>query len=209
MSIRLLMIDDHALFRELAARILSGEPDMQVVGQCDSMEEALDVMDRVSPDLILLDYDLRGRPGTEFLRAARDRGYAGKVLMVCAILPDEDLQICSAEGLNGVFLKEQPLKTLLAAIRAVAEGRSWFDERQQKAILRSRAKSAVVELTVRELEILRAVLDGLSNKQISGLLDVPETTVKAGMQRLFEKTGVRTRASLVRVALEKYRHIVN
>jgi two-component system nitrate/nitrite response regulator NarL len=110
------------------------------------------------------------------------------------------------DGVGGLFLKEQPLETLLEAIRTVAEGRVWFDPRQFRELLVTPEAHDIFD--ERERIILRGIVKGLSNKEIANRLNVPETTVKSGVQRLFEKTGVRTRGSLVRVAFEKYRHLV-
>jgi two-component system nitrate/nitrite response regulator NarL len=98
---------------------------------------------------------------------------------------------------------------LLRAIRAVAEGRTWYDQRQLQIIMQLSQKRETLPFTDRERDILRGVVDGLSNKEIAERLRVPETTVKAGVQRLFEKAGTRTRGSLVRIAIEKYRDVVS
>lgn len=206
MRIRLLLIDDHTVFREIAARVISGEPDMEVLGQADSVAGALDTLNRLSPDLVLLDYDLRGRNGLEFVPEARKQGFSGKVLIVSAAVPDGELRASLRHGVSGLFLKEESLDRLLSAIRGVAEGRIWFDDNHLQAILH--APESAPAMTGRERQILRGVLDGLSNKEIANRLEVPESTVKSGMQLLFKKTGVRTRASLVKVALEKYRHVL-
>jgi two-component system, NarL family, nitrate/nitrite response regulator NarL len=110
---------------------------------------------------------------------------------------------------GGVFLKEQPLFMLLRAVRAVAEGRLWYDQRQLQSVLRLSEKSDGPSFTERERQVLQGVVDGLSNKEIADRLGVPETTVKAGVQRLFEKLGTRSRGSLVRIAMEKYRDLVS
>ena len=208
MQVRVMLIDDHALFRDAVAHVLAHEEDLTVVGEHNSVEAALGNLEAASPDLVLLDYELNGRRGTEFLRAAREQGYSGKVLMVSAGLPDFELQSCFQQGVNGVFLKEQPLPTLLNAIRAVSEGRSWFDHRQLEVITSLSQRSDRLTLTERERDILRRVVEGLSNKEIAVDLRLPETTVKAGLQRLFEKVGTRTRGGLTRIAMEKYRDLI-
>jgi two-component system, NarL family, nitrate/nitrite response regulator NarL len=208
MRVRVLLVDDHAVFRDAAAHVLSHEPDMEVIGTCDTVEHALESLASATPDLVLLDYDLRGRRGTEFIRAARERSYAGKVLIVSAGLPDSELQSCFYDGVNGVFLKENPMPVLLRAIRAVAEGRTWYDQRQMQVILNAPAKGQGITFTERERDVLRGIVDGLSNKQIAARLDIPETSVKAGVQRLFQKVGIRSRGGLVRLAMEKYRDVI-
>jgi two-component system, NarL family, nitrate/nitrite response regulator NarL len=204
MSLRVMLVDDHALFRDAVAHVLAHDPNIQVVGAYDSVEQALEHVRQAAPDQVLLDYDLHGRRGTEFLRAAKERGYRGAVLIVTAGLPDHELQTCFDQGASGVFLKEQPLSVLLEAIRAVAEGRAWYNQRQLRIISLLNERKQEVTFTGRERDILRSVVEGLSNKQIADRLGVPETAVKAGVQRLFQKVGTRSRGSLVRIALEKY-----
>jgi DNA-binding NarL/FixJ family response regulator len=208
MPVRILLVDDHALFRDAAAHVLAHEPDIELVGSCDSVEGALEAVRTASPDLVLLDYDLQGKRGTDFVQAAQNLGYSGKVLIVSASLPDRELQACFSQGVSGVFLKEQPLAVLLRAIRAVAEGRTWYDRRQLDTIIRLSEQREEVTFTDRELDVLRGIVEGRSNKEIAVRLGVPETTVKAGVQRLFEKVGTRSRGGLVRIAMEKYRDLI-
>jgi two-component system nitrate/nitrite response regulator NarL len=209
MRCRVLLIDDHEVFRDAVSHVLAHEPDLEVVGSCNSVERGLTLLDAISPELVLLDFNLQGRRGTDFVRAAQERGFTGKVLMVSAGLPDSELQWCFTNGVSGVFLKDQPLATLLRAIRAVLEGRIWYDQQQMQVSLGFREKPNGPTFTDRERAILRGVVAGLSNKEIADQLQVPETAVKGGVQRLFEKIGTRSRGSLVRIAIEKYRDLVS
>jgi two-component system, NarL family, nitrate/nitrite response regulator NarL len=204
MPIRLLLIDDHAMFREFAARALSEEPDIYVAAHTDSVEAGLSLLPTSRPDLALLDYNLGGRSGLDFVAAARARGYAGQILLLSAAVPDADLRKALVSGVSGLVLKEDSTRELLAAIRAIAEGRSWLDDRCVQVMASSATESD--RFTHRERQILTGVADGLTNKEIATRLELPETTVKSGLQILFRKTGVRTRGGLVKVALEKYRN---
>lgn len=206
MAIRILLIDDHTIFREFAARGLSAEADMEVVGQADSVEMALGLLRGATPDVVLLDYDLHGHSGLEFIPAARKRGFAGCILIVSASIPESDLADALRGGVSGLVLKEEPLERLLAAIRAVMDGRTWLDERHMHVLVSPQPPGT--ELTFRERHILVGIIHGKSNKEIAEQLGMPETSVKSGLQVLFRKTGVRTRGSLVRVALEKYPHLM-
>src|SRR5689334_14674766 len=98
MTIRLLLIDDHMLFREMAARALAGEPDVEVVGNTASVEQALRLLGDTLPDVVLLDYDLNGRSGIDFVRASRRKGFGGHILIVSAAIPDSDLRQALREG---------------------------------------------------------------------------------------------------------------
>lgn len=199
--IRLLLLDDHVLFREGLSRLLVTEPDFEMVAQCGTPAEALSIL-RASPiDIVLLDYDLEDDTGTRFLSAANSAGYRGKVLMVTAGMNELQCSVAWSLGISGISLKHSSPASLLQAIRTVAAGGVWNDP---KAIVPSNppvAKSS--GLTPREQQILRGVLEGLTNKEIAHNIGVSLSSVKATLQQLFDKTAVRTRSQLVRIALER------
>jgi DNA-binding NarL/FixJ family response regulator len=208
-KIRLLLIDDHALFREGLARLLASEPDFELAVPCATVDEALRVLQTTPVDLILLDYDLGPETGTRFLVRAAERGFHGRVLIVTAGLSEAEAADLFRRGATGIFLKHNPPSLLAKAIRKVMLGEVWLDQRYLKVLLQ---ETRVAEpddrgrrLSEREREVLRAVFEGLANKEIAVRLQVSESSVKATLQQLFFKTGVRTRSQLVRVALEQYR----
>ncbi|HSW50247.1 MAG TPA: response regulator transcription factor [Bryobacteraceae bacterium] len=208
-KIRLLLVDDHALFREGLARLLASEPDFDLAVPCSSGEEALRVLESREIDLILLDYDLGAETGSRFLVLAAQRGFQGRVLVVTAGLGDNEVAEMLRLGVTGIFLKHNPPSLLAKAIRKVMAGEIWLDQRYLKILLQeSRASdldSRGRKLSERERDVLRSVFQGLANKEIAVRLQVSESSVKATLQQLFFKTGVRTRSQLVRVALEQYR----
>jgi DNA-binding NarL/FixJ family response regulator len=208
-KIRVLLVDDHALFREGLARLLASEPDFELAVPCSNGEEALRVLETAEVDLILLDYDLGAETGSRFLVQAARRGFQGRVLIVTAGLGDNEVAELLRLGVVGVFLKHNPPSLLAKAIRKVMAGEIWLDQRYLKILLQeSRAsdlESRGRKLSDREQEVLKSVFQGLANKEIAVRLQVSESSVKATLQQLFFKTGVRTRSQLVRVALEKYR----
>lgn len=207
-KIRIALLDDHALFREGVARLLSAEPDFEVVANCGSSDEALDVLSSEPIDLVLLDFDLGRERGTEFLTRARERGFEGRVLVLTAGLSDSDAAQLIARGAAGIFLKHSSPALLSKSIRTVMEGEAWLDQRYLAALLRMRApreeEDSKGRLTEREREVLRGVLEGLANKEIADQVGVSESAIKATLQQLFNKTGARNRSQLVRVALERY-----
>ena len=207
MPTRVLLIDDHAVFREMAAQVLSAEPDLDVVGCVDSVEHGLQLISRALVDIVLLDYDLRGQNGIDFIPAAKRQGFTGQCLIVSAGIPVDDLFRALQDGASGLVLKEDSLDRLMAAIRAVAEGRTWLDPKFLHLLLMP--PQVVDHLTVRERLILRGLIEGLSNRDIAEELKIPETSVKSGLQTLFRKTGVRTRGSLIRIAIEKWRPLLS
>src|SRR5215475_5481590 len=120
--IRLLLLDDHVLFREGLRRLLVSEPDFETVAECGTPREALDALSRSAVDVVLLDFDLEDDVGTRFITSATARGYSGKVLMVTAGMTPLDVSVARRLGISGIFLKHNPPKMLLEAIREVAEG---------------------------------------------------------------------------------------
>jgi two-component system nitrate/nitrite response regulator NarL len=207
-KVRILLVDDHGLFREGLARLLGTEPDFELLVPCASVDEALRVLDTATADFVLLDYDLGQERGTRFVVQAREHGFTGKILVVTAGLSDPEAVELLRQGVSGIFLKHSPPSLLSKAIRKVMEGEVWLDQRYLRAILpdqlSSEPKDRGRRLTDRERDVLRGVMEGLANKEIAGRLQVSESSVKATLQQLFLKTGVRTRSQLVRIALERY-----
>jgi DNA-binding NarL/FixJ family response regulator len=209
--IRLLLVDDHSLFRESLSRLLDSEPDFQVAATCGSIGEALAALEsfKADPvDLLLLDYDLGDENGLNFIRQARGVGYAGRIFIITAGMTDPESVRALSLGVCGIFLKVSPPSLLAEAIRKVMNGETWIDQRCIQSLVRAvdnAGESASRKpLTKRESAVLKGVFEGLSNKEIGGLLNISEASVKSALQQLFVKTGVRTRSQLVRVALEEH-----
>jgi DNA-binding NarL/FixJ family response regulator len=205
--IRLLLLDDHILFREGLSRLLVSEPDFETVAQCGTPAEALGVLAHSPVDIVLLDFDLEDDTGTRFISAAKAAGYRGKVLMVTAGMNAPDSSHAWNLGISGIFLKHSSPATLLQAIRTVAKGDVWIDQKASPpasfTVAKPGAKVTGAALTPREQHVLRSVFEGLTNKEIAYEIGVSLSSVKATLQQLFEKTGVRTRSQLVRIAIER------
>jgi DNA-binding NarL/FixJ family response regulator len=208
---KILLVDDHALFRDSVARFLDSEPGLTVVGGCASVEEASAFLKSNPVDLVLLDFDLGERDGNDFMKLAEGVGFAGKILLVTAGLNEASAVTLLKSGIAGIFLKHDPPAVLVEAIREVLAGKVWFDKNYlQKIINRATEEEPprTRRLTEREQQVLVGVFEGLANKQIADRLQVSESSVKATLQQLYEKTGVRTRSQLVRIALEQYRDLI-
>jgi two-component system nitrate/nitrite response regulator NarL len=209
-SIRLLLVDDHALFRESVARLLQSEPGFEVVAHCGSCTEALQIIKSSSNiDIVLLDLDLGQERGADFLERLRNTRFDGKVLLVTADVNDNEVPGLIRKGISGVFMKHGSPSLLIQGIRETMEGKALFGQDVLRRALQSvevrSADQRPSKLTERERQVLSFVFEGLSNKQIADRLQVSEAAIKASLQQLFAKTGVRTRSQLVRVALEQYR----
>jgi DNA-binding NarL/FixJ family response regulator len=210
-QIRILLVDDHSLFRESLSRLLEAEPEFHIAATCATVDEALAALDRHPIDVVLLDYDLGDRQGPVFLDEAKRRGFTGRILMVTAGMSDGGTLRAFESGSAGVFLKHSPPSQLVQAIHKVANGEMWLDSRAVQSLVsaatgKSTEQPAAESLTPRERSVLKAVFEGLTNKEIGGRLQISESSVKAVLQQLFDKTGVRTRSQLVRIALEKHAH---
>ncbi len=201
---RVLLVDDHALFRESVCRVLENEPDLEV-SHCGSIREALRLLAQRTFDLVLLDHDLGVERASQFLPAARQAGFEGRVLVVTAWVSDTEARRLMRQGVAGIFLKQAPLHTLIESIRTVVAGGTCLDPSFARAgsAETSEGGSPAV-FNDRQRKVLRFVLEGLSNKEIAWRLQISESYVKAILQSLFQKTGVRTRGQLVRVAFEQY-----
>jgi len=207
-KIRLILVDDHTLFREGLARLLESETGLQLIGHFSSAAEALAAIAVNSVDVVLLDFDLGETQGLHFLREARGRGFKGSVLMVTAGMSDADALQVMQNGASGIFLKHNAPNSLIEAIRRVAAGERWLDAAGLDSLIGAASNTskppASASLNKREREVLKGVFEGMTNKEIGAELDISESYVKAVLQQLFGKTGVRTRSQLVRVALEKH-----
>ena len=203
--IRLLLVDDHILFRDGLSRLLALEPDLEVVAGCGTVAEALELVGRHPVDIVLLDYDLGEDHGGHFLSSARRAGFAGKVLMVTAGMTAKESSTALHLGASGVFLKHNSPGTLAKAVRLIMGGEIWVDPKVIQLLadrVDQREEERVPLLTEREQQVLRGIFEGLTNKEIGAQLGVSDGAVKATLQQLFQKTGVRTRSQLVRIALE-------
>lgn len=207
-EIRILLIDDHTLFRESLSRLLSADPQFTIVGDCSSIAEAMKFLSHEAIDVILLDYDLGEEQGFSFLDQAKKANFQGRVLMVTAGMQDSHTLQALQSGVAGIFLKHSPPSQLAEAIRKIVQGEIWLDPKAVQSLVAAAAVPTDEHmnsqaLTLRERSVLKGVLEGLSNKEIGTELEISESSVKAAIQQLFEKTGVRSRSQLVRIALEQ------
>jgi len=204
-KIRVLLVDDHALVRESLARLLNQEIGIEVIGQCGTTEEALSFLRSYPVDLILLDYDLGTSRGTAVMEAFPELKIDPKVLIVTAWVTAPEVRRLVSLGAAGVIKKENRLEDLVQSVRTVAAGEACFDQQYIQAFIRRDAprELSMDDLSSRERVVMRCLLEGMANKEIGHQISVSEAMVKTILQKLFEKTGVRTRGQLVRIALEK------
>lgn len=205
-TVSVLIVDDHALFRESVARLLAAEPGIEVANHCGSIDEALNILRSTRVDVVLLDFDLGDRDGTEFMHLAKQQGFNGRVLVVTAGVDQGKVADLISTGISGIFMKHNSAASLPQGIRDVVAGKVWFDQELLQDALSGRNKRGPnPNLTQRERQVLSYVFEGLPNKQIAEKIGVSESSVKATLQQLFSKTGVHTRSQLVRIVLEQYK----
>lgn len=206
--IRILLIDDHILFRESLVRLLETHAEFEVIARCSTVAEGRQALATSSVDVVLLDYDLGDHLGTELLAGLDVRASGIKVIVVTAGMGANATLNAINDGVAGLVLKHSDPRLLMEAIHKVAAGETWWDP----GILHPSAagdssenpRTSVRALTDRQRQVLRSILDGLTNKEIAARMQSSETAVKATIQELFNKAAVRTRSQLVRVAIERY-----
>ena len=199
-------MDDHTLFREALSRWFEGEPGLEMTAHCASVTDALKILRHTPIDVVLLDHDLGKEHGFQFLADVQKLAFKGRVLMVTAGMTDAQCVKALDLGAHGIFLKNSSPALLAEAIRKVIAGEKWLDPACLQALAEAakRPERAAPNrpFTGRESQVLRGVRKGLSDEEIGGRLNISESSVKAALQQLFQKTGVRTRSQLPRIALE-------
>jgi DNA-binding NarL/FixJ family response regulator len=207
-SIRLVLVDDHAMFRQGLARILEEEPGFKVTGQFASSAEALAALQENGATMVLLDVDLGPERAVDFVQEARKGGFAGQILVVTAgVGPQQAVQLVES-GVAGIVHKHHSIEMLCSTIREVAAGEVYLEREYLTALYRSVDRTKTHErawLTERERAIVRSILQGLNNREIGVRLEISDGAVKSSLRHMFDKLGVRNRAQLVTVALEGYR----
>jgi two-component system nitrate/nitrite response regulator NarL len=207
-TIQLMLVDDHALFREGLARVLESVPEFQVVGKASTVGEAIGILEAgTSVDIVILDVDLGHERGMDFMDRARQANFKGRILLVTAGVSDREAVLYVQAGAAGILHKQNQPKALCDAILKVARGEVHLEGQYLKAIFQTvdTTQPTRPRLTERDTRVMRLLLEGAANKEISAELNISESAAKASLRALFDKLGVRTRSQLVRIALEQYR----
>lgn len=204
-SVRIVLVDDHAILRQGLRSVLERESDLEIVGEASSLAEALAVVDKVGPDIVLMDLKLSASSDYEGLTLCGQLSSAhpGLGLLVLTTFLDDQLVVRAVHaGARGYVVKDVDTTELVRAIRAVSRGESAFDSRSASAVVRSlNGQSATKErLTDRELEVLRLLANGLSNIKIGERLFISPTTVKFHVSNIMRKLEVSRRAEAVYAA---------
>ncbi|EYR62317.1 LuxR family transcriptional regulator [Actinotalea ferrariae CF5-4] len=202
MTTRIVVVDDHPVVRAGIVGLLAGEPDLVVVGEAADGEQAVALVEREEPDVVLMDLRmpvLDGAGATERLLRTRP---ATRVVVLTTYETDADILRAVEAGASGYLLKDTPRDELVAAVRAVAHGETVLAPSVARRLV-EQLRHAPERLTPRELEVLRGVARGRTNAQIGADLYITEATVKTHLLRVFGKLGVDDRTHAVTVALER------
>lgn len=203
--IRVLVVDDHPIVRAGIVGLLDGEPDVEVVAEAVSGEEAVDLASRVELDVVLLDLQMPGIGGVEAARqiTAAARASGPRILVFTTYENDDEILSAIAAGASGYLLKAAPAAELMAGVRAVAAGQTVLAPTiAAQLVARAAPQPELPRLTAREAEILTLVAAGLSNPRIAERLVIGESTVKTHLLHVFEKLEVRDRTRAVTRAME-------
>lgn len=204
--ITVLVVDDHTLFRRGLIALLGQEDGVEVVGEAADASEALRAAQRLQPDLILLDNHMPGMRGVDLLPELRQSVPASRVLMLTVSEDEQDLSEALRNGAQGYLLKTVDGEDLAAALIRTMRGESVVSPEMSHKLLNALRKGSpagteplptdrpdTVPLSPRELEILRELTRGASNKEIARTLNIAETTVKIHVQHILRKLGVSSR----------------
>ncbi len=208
--IRLLIIDDHEMVREGLKAMLTAEPDFEIVGDSANAEQALELIERLRPDVILLDVRLPGESGIDVCRTVTAR-YPEMAVIILTTFTDETLVAqCIQAGARGFIVKDIERFDLKRSIRAVARGEAAIDPKAAVAVLAQLRRAPQVKqepslelLSPQQIVILRLVAQGLSSRDIATQLYLSENTVKGYVQEILHRLGVKNRTEAVMVAVKQ------
>lgn len=198
--IKVAIVDDHSVVRIGIKYVLKTEPRLSFVGEGSSCEEALPLIERAKPDVLLLDVRMPEMDGIEVLKRVLARHPEQKVVMLTTSLAEEDIYQSLKLGAKGYVVKDNTPAKIVEAILTVAEGGRYIEEVAQTAY---EVRSSERGLSPRELDVLKFVSNGCANTEIAELLGVSLNTVKNHLKAIFEKMGAADRAEAVALALRR------
>ena len=212
MTLEVVVVDDQALMRAGFTMILNAQPDFEVIGEAENGREGVELCRQARTDLVMMDIRMPEMDGIEATRLiTTDDTYDTKVLVLTTFDLDEYIYAAVRAGASGYLLKDTPPQELLAALRVIAEGNALLSPSVTKRLIEEFARQPEAEpidearlgdLTERELEVLRLLAGGLSNREIASALYIGEATTKTHVSRVLTKLGVRDRVQAVVLAYE-------
>ncbi len=206
---RILIVDDHILFREGLTGLLRSQPDMEVIGECGTMSEAVSMALQLKPDVVLMDFSLPDGTGLEATSSILAQLPATQVIFLTVHDNDDRLIAAMRAGAKGYLLKNLSVNKLLASLRALERGEAAISRIMMARILEEYAQSRpptkgspspLVGLTSREIEVLQELADGITNQEIATRLFISENTVKNHIHNILEKLSLHNRREAIEFA---------
>jgi DNA-binding NarL/FixJ family response regulator len=209
--VRIVIADDHPIFRDGLRKLLEEEPDLEVVGEAADGAQAVQLARELKPDILLLDFAMPRHPGLEALRDLEAEREGPRTIVLTASIEKRQIIEALQLGARGVVLKESATQLLLKSIRAVMAGEMWIGRENVRDLVQYMRKAEGVAapaapprdfgLTPRELDIVRTIVAGYSNREIARHLAISEDTVKNHLSNIFDKLGVSSRLELALFAV--------
>jgi two-component system nitrate/nitrite response regulator NarL len=206
--VRILVADDHAIFRDGLRKLLDGADDVQIIGEASNGNECVKMLARLKPDILLLDLRMPEKDGLGVLEEINFDTVQTRVIVLTAAEDDRDVVRAMRLGARGVVLKQSASDLLLKSIRKVHDGEIWLDNRMTAEVIDAFKKSAEAGqrrekplLSDREKEIVQLVAQGFRNREIGEKLFISEQTVKNHLHNIFDKLGVSDRLELALYAI--------
>jgi two-component system NarL family response regulator len=205
MSIRVLLAEDHPVVRSGIKNILDSAPDIEVVAEAEDGQQAYQLIQDLDPDLLLLDLELPVMDGVELTQRLVDEESAVKILVLSSYSDRASISEMLSLGVSGYLVKDEIPKKILNAIRGVAQGEEGWVSREVAAQLGkiTSQKAGREDLTPREIEVLRLVVDGQTNREIAYNLEISEKTVEKHLHNVYKKLDVSSRVEAAVLAVEE------
>ena len=206
--IRIVILDNHTLFRAGIRRVIESQPGMQVVGEAGNLSEGLEIITNLKPDIILLELNLEGKSEFEIMPSIVTSSAGTRLILVTSVIDPRVYQKAVEDGVMGVVFKTQPPETLIKAIEKVNAGEVWLERsvianvlsrlsRNQSSNQNDSETESITSLSEREKEVVRLIGKGFKNKKISEELCISETTVRHHLTSIYSKLGVSDRLELL------------
>ncbi len=205
-KIRVLMIDDHPIVRSGIRMLLEQAGDIEVVGEAEQGMDAVGLVKRLKPDVLLLDMEMPGKTGVEVAREVEAARLAVRVLALSAHDDEEYILNLLANGAAGYLTKEEALDTIVDAVHGVANGEEgWLSRRAaaRMATMTRKRQRDLIDLTDREEEVLKLVADGWTNNRIATELGLSERTVRFHLTNIYDKLNITSRAEAISWAVKR------
>ena len=197
---KIVIVDDHVLFREGLAAIIGSEPDVEIIGQAGTVQEAIELVKISKPDMVLMDFGLPDGTGADATRAILQEHPKCKIVFLTMSEEDDDLLAAIRSGAKGYLLKNMQPAKLVSSLRSVQKGESALSRSMTLRLMEELARTKESQrpegsptLTRRELEVLRELASGLSNLEIAERLFISENTVKYHVHSILEKLNLSDR----------------